>query len=183
MRYLLFAISALAAFVYTSAVSAFPEGPPPRHTGGKLSGNQQPDCSVCHFSGPDPSAQSGLTLQGWPDQVEPDAVYELKLQLLDPEAKVGGFQLLIVNSEGASGIFNVLAKQQVVSEEQFEYLGHTEPTHTVEDEETGEMKVVWQIQWRAPREPGVFAIFAAAVGADDDDSPLGDTAYTLSIAP
>lgn len=183
MRYSSLVLSVLTAAVYTSAVSAFPEGPPAGHTGAKLSSSQQPDCSVCHFAGPDPSAQSGLTLHGWPNDIEPNVLYELKLILLDPEAIVGGFQLFIVNSEGDHGAFTALSNQQVVSDDQFDYLGHTKPTHSEQDNDTGEMKVVWRVHWRAPNEPGVFAIFAAAVGADDDDSPLGDTAYTLSIVP
>lgn len=183
--YLLYSALAAAVYatVYAAAAHAFPEGPPPGHTGAMLGDRQQPDCSTCHFAGPDASHLSGLTLHGWPQTIEPNAVYELKLQLLDPEAKVGGFQVIIVNREGDSGRFTALEHQEVVSHDGIDYLGHTEPTSSTQDEQSGEMKVVWRVRWQAPAEQGIFSVFAAAVAADDDDSPLGDAAYTLSIQP
>ncbi len=174
------AVSVLACSIWP--VAAFPEGPPPAHTGA----NGQPDCSVCHFAGPEPTANSGLTITSFPQEVSPGAVYELKLQLLDPEQRAGGFQVAIVNTETARvsvGEWIVDENQRIDSENDIVYLGHSEPKSAVHDDGSGEMLTEWILRWRAPSEnPGPLRIIAAAVASDHDESPLGDAVYVFKTS-
>lgn len=169
------AVSVLACSIWPAA--AFPEGPPPGHTGA----NGQPDCSVCHFAGPDPTVNSGLTITNYPQEVSPGAVYELKVQLLDPEQRAGGFQVAIVAAENAQvsiGEWIAGEKQRIDTENDIAYLGHSEPKSASHDDDSGEMLTEWVLRWRAPTEnPGPLRIIAAAVASDHDDSPLGDAVY------
>lgn len=172
------AASVFACFAWP--VAAFPDGPPPAHTGA----NGQPDCSVCHFAGPEPTRNSGLTVTNYPEQVSPDAVYELKVQLLDPEQRAGGFQIAIVSSDNTPlsvGEWIIGEQQRSDTENDIAYLGHSEPKDSARDEDTGEMRSEWILRWRAPQEnPGPLRIIAAAVASDHDDSPLGDSVYVFA---
>jgi hypothetical protein len=157
-------------------VLAFPEGSEPGHTGF----DDQPDCSSCHYAGPTPSEYSGLFIENLPERVASGEALTFQLSLRDPEALVGGFQLLIVGDNGSAGQLEPGQGQQLVSHDGHDYLGHSRP-NDLEDHEDGQGRLLeWTIHWTAPDTPGKVRIHATAVAADDDRSALGDNSYILS---
>lgn len=160
----------VGVLAYSGTAAAFPEGAPAGHTGA----NNQQDCSLCHFAGPEPSAKSGLRLRGLPEPITPGTLVELTLVMLDPESKVGGFQAMI-----ESGAWQTSSNQQVLTLNGDEYLTHTQPVSS-DATDNGEMKTLFTLHWRVPDNLNICpTLYAAAVAADDDDSPLGDNVYTL----
>jgi hypothetical protein len=157
-------------------VLAFPEGSEPGHTGF----GDQPDCSSCHYAGPDPAEYSGLFIKALPQQVEPGAELTFRLRLRDSEARVGGFQLVVVGESGSTGRLEPDQGQQLVSHDGFDYLGHSEPAAFVDHDDGSGRLLEWSIHWTAPDHPGTVNIHASAVAADDDRSALGDNAYVAS---
>jgi len=170
----LLAVATLIPF----GVAAYPDGAPPGHVGA----GYQPDCSTCHFAGPDPQPQSGLELRGLPERVEAGQLYELVLLLRDPEGRVGGFQVMVETDDGdQAGELIPVAGQQVQDHEGLQYLGHAEVQSSMVDRKTGQKQNSWVVNWRAPSQLATFQIFMTAVAGDNDQSPLGDNAYRLKV--
>lgn len=166
---------AVSALVSTGAL-ANPDGAPPGHTGG----SGQSDCSSCHYAGPEPARDSGLKLEGGPEKIEAEQLYELTLILRDPASRVGAFQLMIQADDDQTGELIPDDNQQVLEHEGVQYLQHARPQPSAREESTGRMRTEWTVHWRAPPEPGDIRIFVAAVAGNDDNSPLGDNTYELT---
>lgn len=174
MRRLAFgvALSALTAAI----AQANPEGAPAGHTGGL----GQPDCSACHDLGAEPTEHSGLFLEGLSDTFEAGREYTFELTVIDPAARVAGFQLMLVSGDGEHGQWLPGEGQAVMEQSDSVYVHHSQPRMTQEDGKSGERRAQWMLRWRAPEAEGALAIYAAAVAGDDDQSPFGDNVYTVT---
>lgn len=164
----------------TGLAQAFPEGSDPGYTGF----DGQPDCGSCHYAGPDPGKHSGLSIKDLPERIKPGSRIEFRLQLRDPHARVGGFQMLsAVPTESGewarAGQFQPGSGQRLVEHEGLAYLGHAKPNEFNDADDGRGRLLEWIIHWQAPDHPGPVSLYASAVAADDDQSALGDNAYRL----
>jgi hypothetical protein len=159
----------------SSRALAFPEGAEPGHAGL----GDQPDCSGCHYLGPQPDEHSGLIFASLPKRVIAGEWVEFRLRLRDPDARVGGFQLTADAAGTMVGRFEAGQDQILTEQDLRQYLGHSQPRLSRADEESDGRVIEWTVRWRAPDQAGVVTFAGAAVAADDDASALGDNAYRL----
>ncbi len=155
---------------------AWPDGPPPGHVG--LDGQEH--CGQCHYAGPPTDQASGLEMVNLPERVNAGEVVEFSLRLADPESRLGGFQLLVVDPDGEAGELLPDEYQALQSYQGRNYLGHTRPTASASNDDK-HMITEWPIRWRVPNRSGRVRLLSAAVAANGDDSALGDNAYRLEI--
>jgi hypothetical protein len=158
--------------------AAFPDGPPPAHTGGF----GEPTCRACHFDG-DLNAEGGsLAISGIPPTYVPGRTYRLTITLQRGEMKVGGFQLAARFAAGASagqqaGTLRPLDVRVQLKESaaHVQYASHTRPGIQL----TAAGRIEWALEWTAPASAaGEVAFHAAATAGSADESPLGDLIYT-----
>ena len=163
--------SGLALLLLPVLARAYPEGAPPAHTGGF----KEPHCGACHLG----EAQSGaLTLSGLPGIYVPGKTYTLALGLPETRAAVAGLQLSVrfMADGGQAGELRAGAGQQLQREADVAYLTHSEPLAL--SPEAG----AWTLEWTAPVDRvAPVVIHAAVVAGNDDESPLGDKVYLLSL--
>ena len=168
-------LCAASCVIVSLPVMAFPEGSEPKLTGGQ--GFE--DCSSCHFAGPAKSDTSGIQLHGLAEQMVPGELYQLTIEVIDPEQRVGGFQLAFrdLASGDSVGQLKEGEGQHILKHENVEFLAHSEPQRAQESD--GEQRTRWEFVWRAD-DAEELEVSVAAVAGDGDDSSLGDNVYTFS---
>lgn len=166
---LLTCLAVISLLLITPQSWGYPEGAPPRHSGGF----GEADCSQCHFGGRD-SPEATLTLHDF-DDLRAGAETTLELQLSASYAEVAGFQLTVRDLNGKQlGSFVSQPQQATGSADGVTYLTHSAPM-TASDG-----KVLWPIAWQAPEAlPEVLVVHASAVAGNQDQSPLGDSVLVL----
>jgi len=154
------------------AALAFPDTPPPAHTGGF----GEPDCSACHFGTPEARRTGRLHLEGVGNRFEPGGTYTLTLVLDARRAAAAGVQVSVRFADGrsAGALQAVDPDLGVVRHTGVDYLAHDPARRHLEG---GEVR--WDFEWTAPNDAGTVIFTAAAVAANDDASPLGDRVHTL----
>ena len=178
MRRYMLSVAVVGCLISAPAL-AFPDGPEPGLTGGQ----GYADCSSCHFAGPAPSENSGISLRGLVEQMVPGEHYQWVLEVRDPEQRVGGFQLAVRDLDTQQSIGELVfgdglrALDAVLEDKQVTFLSHSEPQ--VAQADGGEQITRWQLEWVA-EQAGNIEVSIAAVAADGDDSALGDNVYTFS---
>jgi hypothetical protein len=152
---------------------AYEEGAPPGHTGGF----GEPDCSACHADSDSNSADGTLQVEGLPDEVLADSVYELAVVLKHAELRTGGFQLALRASDGkpSGQLVSLSDRTRVVEEAGQVYLQHT--TEGLQPQSDGTAR--WAFRWIAAGAAGTVYLHVAANAANDDISALGDYIFTL----
>lgn len=168
----------LAIALLVAPAHAFPDGPEPGYTGGP----GQQDCSACHYAGADKTQQSGIKLNGLAQLMVPGDTYQIELVVLDPEQRVGGFQLAVRYRDGSeegrsAGRLSPGEQQRTVTADGIEYLLHGVPQSAAP--QNGLAQTRWNFEWTAPPSNSQVEIAVAAVAANHDDSSLGDNVYLL----
>ena len=157
-------VLSIAVAFYWNAALAFPEGAP----WGAADPTAEQSCASCHF-GIDPVRDSqALTISGLPQVPRPGFSYNLEVKFQDPDIVVAGFQLLARSAEHSAGTFVSGAADVEVIETA---VRSTAPI-------SGNDSVSWLVGWRAPDVvAGPIDFYAAALSANDDGSPFGDTIH------
>lgn len=160
----------LAAVVAVSAYNAalaFPDGAP----WGAADPNAAENCATCHFDGEPVRNSKALSIEGLPERLSPDTLYELILRFENPDGAVAGFQILAWAGGQTAGTFASRA-------EHTEAVGAAiRSTAAVGNDGT----VSWTVKWRTPHTVELPAVIHAAVlAANDDQSPLGDEVHFRS---
>ena len=171
------AFGALSAIVLIAAAAPYSQGPPPSHTGGF----GDPTCQACHMGGPLNDPAGSFTVSGLPGTYTPGEEYELLIRLARPDLTRGGFQLAARYAEGdmagsqAGALSASGSAQHVVTGP----MGVHYAQHTSDGTFATDGAVAWRVTWQAPThdKPSVV-LHAAAIASNDDDSELGDGAYT-----
>ena len=170
-------VGAAGAIVLIAAAAPYSQGPPPSHTGGF--GN--PTCQACHVGGPLNDPAGSFTVSGLPPAYTPGGEYELSIRLVRPYLTRGGFQLAARFAEGDSagsqaGALAATGQAQdiVTGPMDVHYAQHTSDGTFATD---GALE--WHVTWKAPTHGRRSVVLhAAAIASNDDDSELGDAAYT-----
>ena len=158
-------------------LAVYLDQPPPARTGGF--GEQT--CQECHWGTLNDPAGS-LTLEGLPESYAPAHEYSLKVTVQHPDLRRGGFQLSARDSRTGeqAGLLRPLDESVEILKEsnsQLEYAVHTRKATRPSAAHTAS----WSLIWEAPPTSQPVAFHLAANAANDDDSPLGDSIYTVSI--
>ena len=169
-----------AIFILIAApwlLAVYLDQPPPARTGGF--GEQT--CQECHWGTLNDPAGS-LTLEGLPESYAPGHEYSLAVTVQHPDLRRGGFQLSARDDRTGeqTGHLRPLDESVEILKEgnsQVEYAVHTRKATRPAEANTAS----WSLIWEAPPASHPVAFHLTANAANDDDSPLGDSIYTLSI--
>ena len=158
-------------------LAVYLDQPPPARTGGF--GEQT--CQECHWGTLNDPAGS-LTLEGLPESYAPAHKYSLKVTVQHPDLGRGGFQLSARHSQTGEQAGHLRPLDESVeilkeSNSQVEYAVHTRTATRPAAAGT----TSWSLIWEAPPASHPVAFHLAANAGNYDDSPLGDSIYTLSI--
>jgi hypothetical protein len=171
------AILVLVGTLIAAAGVAYDARPPLAHTGGF----GEPTCAACHFGGPEtPSGE--VSLGGVPERYRPGVSYTLEVSLVDPAARVGGFQLAARITDGAkagaqAGTLCATDRRVVVATDSATGVAYASHSAAAPAD-----SLRWRLTWRAPRrEVGSVIFHIAANAANDDDSALGDAILAASV--
>jgi len=171
-----------AVLLGVAAIAAYPEGPPPAHTGGF----GEPTCHSCHFDFPLDSGPAVLEL-GAPDTYGPGDTYALVVMLERPGLAAGGFQLSARFASGPAAGRQAGKLLPLDDRVTVRYAPDSASIAYANQTATGSRaKAVgaldWRLAWVAPDEargPVVFHVVANA--ANDDASEFGDHIHTDSL--
>jgi hypothetical protein len=150
-----------------NAARAFPYGAP----WGAANPAAEQHCASCHFDNDPVHESSLLVIHGLPRWPAPGAIYELEIILEDPDTIVAGLQLMARASDEPAGTF-------ISSDADVEFIGASIRSTVPVRSNDG---VSWVLKWHAPAvvvSPVIF--YVAAVAANDDRSPFGDTVHFRS---
>jgi hypothetical protein len=131
--------------------------------------------------GPLNDPAGSFTISGLPRAYTPGEEYELLIRLTRPALTRGGFQLTArfadgVQAGGQAGTLSATGPAQhvVTGPMGVHYAQHTSDGTFA----TGDA-VAWRVTWQAPADgQSSVVLHAAAIASNDDDSELGDGAYT-----
>ena len=169
----------LAALPPRALAGAYPDRPPPAHTGGF----GEPTCRACHFDAPPDAPGGRIVLSGIPARYAPGATYRVTVAVEREGMALAGFQLAARFADGAqAGALRAVDARAQVGEGAapgVRYAEHTRAGTTVE----APGRAAWTVEWTAPAAAaGPVAFHAAANAADGDASQLGDFVYADSAA-
>jgi hypothetical protein len=157
---------------------AYPDRPPPAHTGGF----GEPTCAQCHFGAAVNAPGGRLAVDGVPQAYRSGERYRLTVRVEKPELGAGGFQLAARFADGAQAgtLRPVDGRAQVIAGRGgVQYAGHTEEGAA----SAGDARIAWEVEWTAPEAAaGPVSFHASANAANGDESALGDFVYTLEHA-
>ena len=165
-------------------VSASASGPSPSNTGAPGEAN----CTSCHGDFPVNSGTGNVAIAGIPANYLPNQNYPVTVTTTQADAVIYGFQLVSVDSRGASaGTFTLPVQTPAQTQILLGIVdGNTRAyvEHTVD----GIVPVMfgsksWNFTWTAPpQRKGKIGFYAAGNGANSDGSPGGDYIYVSSKA-
>lgn len=165
---LLFAVS-------TGSVFAFSFGPPEEKTGAPNEGTCAD--SGCH-TGNDLNASGGSLMLTIPETYQPNQVYEIVVSLALAEQSRWGFEMTVLDGNGASaGSFETadVANTQLKEKGGKQYIMHTAEGSAQGTNDENQ----WTLKWRAPdADIGPITFYAAGNAADGNFIPTGDYIYT-----
>ena len=157
------------------AMLAYPDAPPPAHTGGF----GEPTCYRCHFDQPLGPA-GALHLDGLPDIPEAGQRYRLTLTLGHAAMQRAGFQLAARHTDGhPAGHLEPLDDRTAALADTsgVVYLQHTEAGSYLVMRDTAR----WSFAWTAPEVGDSVLFHGAANAANGDASEFGDVVYVLEV--
>ena len=165
--------SGLLASAFVSAgyqvACAYPEGAP----WGAADPHAAENCNTCHFDNDPVHDSSALSIEGLPEKLTPDTIYDLVITFDNPDGVAAGFQLIAWAENEDAGSF--AAKSENI-EAAGSAMRSTAPTF-----EKG--SVTWAVQWQTPAAMNAtISIYLAATAANHDQSPLGDRVYFRSFS-
>jgi hypothetical protein len=181
MRHFAFAF-AVGAMVAGAAwvPAATRDRPPTAFTGGF----GEPTCQYCHSEAAVNAGTGRLMLDGVPESYEGGKAYHITLTVVQPGARVFGFELAARAQEGgaqAGGLASPPGEEGrvgVTLDAGIAYAHHLRAGTSPVAPDTAR----WQLVWTAPTPSGEVAFHAVANAANDDDSPLGDYVYTATAS-
>lgn len=163
-------------------------GPPLGFTGAPGEGT----CVGCHytFSQPNPPNTGGkVEITGLPTSYTPGQNYTVTVTLTHPTARAWGFELTLLDQNGASAnsgaltvtdSATVLKRDSNASGQPRTYLSHNGEAGIARGR-TGANS--WSFRWTAPAgNVGDITFYAAGNAANNQVSPEGDYIYTTSVA-
>ena len=162
---------ACSAVIVFLLASAYPDGPPPAHTGGF----GEPTCTACHDDYDLDEGPGSLSVHGLPARLEPGTVYELQVFLRHEGMNRAGFELSSRFTDGtqAGRLAPFDEGTQLVTANGVEYVGHSDAGSHVRGDSIG-----WAVRWTTPESlHSEILIHAAANAANGDDSPFEDWVY------
>ncbi len=171
-----------AVLAVTPGGTLFRDGPPARVSGGF----GEDSCFACHWGGEENDGVGRLALTGAPDRYEPGREYDLEVTLVRRGMEVAGFQLAsrFAADTAQAGEFQVPGDEEgrvsILQERGVHFVHHTLGGIRLAAPDTAR----WRVRWRAPVDPGrgVVLFHLSAVAGDDDESQMGDFAYTVELS-
>ncbi|MGH7481555.1 MAG: choice-of-anchor V domain-containing protein [Longimicrobiales bacterium] len=162
-------------------LSAYPDDPPPAHTGGF----GEPTCRACHFGAELNAPGAVLRIEGLPAAYRPGDAYDLSVVLSGEPLPRAGFELAARFAGGAAhgaqaGELEAIGSDVAVTAAGTPTVLYAHQTLAGTDpDEPGVAR--WRLRWRAPAGPrGDVAFHVSANVANDDASAFGDAIYTDS---
>lgn len=131
-------------------------------------------CQQCHLGSPVLTDSQALSIEGLPEQPEPEQRYELRIILKDPALRNAGFLLSILPEGTVVGELSAVDDQTETNGAQ---------ARSTYDSSTPETpgSAGWQLIWTAPailEQPIYFDLWGNA--GNYDLSPLGDRLHHIS---
>lgn len=159
--------AAVLSFAAANA-AAFPDGAP----WGAALPDTEFNCGQCHFDYEAVRDSRALSLVGLPTRPVAGESYDIAVVLAAPNAKIAGLQMLIEASNGNAGRLRAAS-------ENIEAIGAAARS-TTPDPVNG--AISWALRWQLPTALALpVTIYVAAVEANHDGSPFGDTAHFRSF--
>lgn len=177
------ALVAAAALICISAggasrsARAYSSGPPASHTGAPGESN----CTACHSSSPVNYGFGSVSLGGLPGHYTPGQVINLTVKTHHPDGFLYGFQLTVLDANGAAAGSLIAFDQQntqiissMVGNQSRNYLEQTfDGAFPIEFDQR-----VWSFTWIAPAtDIGAVTFHLAGNGANGDHETTGDYIY------
>jgi hypothetical protein len=180
-RRLALGLAALCAAGAGAAAAVPPAGrdaPPPGHTGG----SGEPTCHECHFQAEVNQGGGAIAMTGLPEAYAPGATYPVSVTVSHPGMRTGGFQIAARFEDGTqAGHLDIpdaeAGRAGITFDGGIQYAHHL---HAGTGGPPGP-STAWTLTWTAPDCGRTVAFHVAGIGADGDDSPLGDYVYTAAI--
>ncbi len=172
----------VTACLAVALAAAYPDAPPPAHTGGF----GEPTCRACHFDLPLNQPLGSLTVRGPVEGYEAGRRYVLTVEVSHPEMEAAGFQISARFAAGpragrqAGVLAGLDSTVSVVAagDPAVAYAGQSRAGTAPHWDGAAR----WPVEWRAPTDdlaPVVFHI--AANAANHDASEFGDYIYVDSV--
>jgi hypothetical protein len=155
------------ALPHYQSARAFPDGAP----WGAANPNAAENCGTCHFDNDAVHESALLVIDGLPDELSADTLYELVVRFDNAGAVAAGFQMIVSAQSQLVGNFSSPLEN---TESAGAAIRSTAPI-------VNNGSVSWPVQWRTPTTVALpIEIYVAALAANGDQSPLGDTVHFQS---
>ena len=148
------------------AAAALPDGAPwaeAGHPGGA--------CTSCHFDSPPIENSPALSIADFEGPIRAGQTYPLTVHFRPDGAQLAGFMGYFHDVKGPAGA--IAAADGLEAQE-----GAVRSTIA---KDVADRSAVWTFQWTAPEEPISVTLHLAAIAANDDASPLGDTVHWKAV--
>lgn len=158
----------------------YPDGPPPGHTGGF----GEPTCRVCHFEHALNAPGASLDVEGWPDEIIPDALYRLTVRVGGEGIGAAGFQMSARFASGLragsnAGMLKSIDDRTAVRRDARTGIAYAQHVESSIAPSSGDV-VEWVVDWVAPSAAEeAILLHVAANAANGDASEFGDRIYAL----
>jgi len=135
----------------------------------------------CHNSFRLNDGDGELSIEGLPAEYEPGEIYNLTINLHNPNSSRWGFEITALTEQELRGGNFILVNDR---ETELSDPGGQEPQYVKQLRQgtfAGNRSASWRVDWQAPEiETGTIWFFAAGNAANNNGSPAGDYIYAIS---
>jgi len=161
----------------TGSAFAYSSDPPDARTGAP----GESTCTACHSSFPLNSGAGSLSVIGLPQEWSPLTIYDVEIELADPDAQRWGYEFTILDANGNSvgQLATLDGESQLSTPGNRTYAKHTFlGTH-----EQTTVSSSWTVRWTSPAAgAGDVTLYVAGNAANNNSSSSGDRIYATSVA-
>ena len=138
-------------------------------------------CSGCHLGGAG-GGEIAIEALNQAGPYVPNSTYTIRVTINDPDAAVGGFQAIALNTANQSmGTFTPVSGTQLVTLNNKTYIEHNTVSLFSAGAEHNEAS--WTFNWKAPATvSGDVTFYVAGVAADWFGTPNGDDVYSSTFS-
>ena len=151
-----------AAALLPVAALALPDGAP-----WSEAGNSGGACTSCHFDSTPIENSPALSVAGFEGPVRVGETYSLTVQFRPDGAQLAGF---LASFQGSNGQAGVMAAEDGLE-------AQDSAVRSTIAKDVADRSAQWNFRWTAPEQPASVILHLAAIAANDDASPLGDTVH------